>query len=74
MCENRNKASSNRQTHLSPLLLPSLHPAATMADEDPRHEQIFFAISDGDDALVLSIDREGIDVTGVSGDSSRRER
>ena len=32
------------------------------------------ALDAGDDALVLSIDREGIDVTGVSGDSSRRER
>ena len=64
MCENRNKASSNRQTHLSPLLLPSLHPAATMADEDPRHEQLYLAIMDGDDATALSIVRGGVDVNG----------
>ena len=64
MCENRNKASSNRQTHLSPLLRPSPHPAATMADEDPRHEQLFNAIEEGDDALALSIVRGGVDVNG----------
>jgi hypothetical protein len=35
-----------------------------MADEDPRHEQLFNAIEEGDDALALSIARGGVDVNG----------
>ena len=42
----------------------SLYPAATMADEDPRHEQLHSAIYDGDDATALSIVRGGVDVNG----------
>ena len=60
------KASSNRQAHLLLLLLPSLYPTATMADEDPRHEQLSDAIWDEDDATALSIVRGGVDVNGVS--------
>ena len=35
-----------------------------MADEDPRHEQLFAAIEECDDALALSIVRGGVDVNG----------
>ena len=35
-----------------------------MADEDPRHEQLYWAIRGGDDELALSIVRGGVDVNG----------
>ena len=35
-----------------------------MANEDPRHEQLYLAIKDGDDATALSIVRGGVDVNG----------
>jgi hypothetical protein len=35
-----------------------------MADEDPRHHQLFNAIEERDDALALSIVRGGVDVNG----------
>ena len=38
-----------------------------MADEDPRHEQLFRAIINRDDATALSIVRGGVDVNGVWG-------
>ena len=38
-----------------------------MADEDPRHEQLYWAIRNGDDELALSIVRGGVDVNGEWG-------
>ena len=35
-----------------------------MEDEDPRDEQLYWAIKDGDDATALSIVRGGVDVNG----------
>jgi hypothetical protein len=50
--------------------LSSLHPKTTMADDDPRHEQLYKAITGGDDAAALSIVRGGIGVNGEWDDAT----